>query len=129
MRVFNGNRDRVYHELSSGHEWRKQQVSTSACLVNALDSPSPKLEAKLRAGSIILSIILASDKMHLTNYSGDKLMHAVYMTLGNIHKDVQRKLTSHAWLLVAKIPVTKFLHTVFSGSKSEKMAMPGILRQ
>src|SRR5260370_2090823 len=67
--------------------------------------------------------------MHLTNYSGDKSMHAVYMTLGNIHKDVQRKLTSHVWLLVAKIPVTKFLHTVFSGSKSEKMAMPGILHQ
>ncbi len=36
----------------------------------------------------ILSIILASDKTHLTNFTGDKSMHAIYMSLGNIHKDV-----------------------------------------
>jgi len=87
------------------------------------------LKAKLKVGSTIISIILASDKTHLTNYSGDKSMHAVYMLLSNIHKDIQRRLTAHAWLLVAKIPVTKFPHTAFSELKSEKKAMPRILRQ
>src|SRR5258708_22500987 len=36
---------------------------------------------------------------------------------------------SRTWLLVAKIPVTKFPYTIFSRSKSVKKAMPGILRQ
>ena len=46
------------------------------------------MKVKLNVGSTILGIILASDKMHLTNFSGDKLMHAVYMSLGNIHKEM-----------------------------------------
>ena len=78
---------------------------------------------------MILSIILALDKTHLTNYTGNKSMHAVYMSLGNIHKDIWRTLSAHAWLLLAKIPVTKFLHTTFQGSQTEQKAMPGILRQ
>src|SRR5260370_14764783 len=78
---------------------------------------------------MILSIILAMDKTHLTNFSGDKLMHVVYMSLGNIHKELCQKLTSHMWLLIAKIPITKFSHTTFSGSKTEKAMMPGILCQ
>ena len=56
-------------------------------------------------------------------------MHAMYMLIGNIYKDVRWKLTSCTWLLVAKIPVTKFPHTFFSGSKSMKTTMPGILCQ
>ena len=86
-------------------------------------------KAQLKVGSTILSIILATDKTHLTNFSGDKSMHAVYMSLGNIHKDAQHKLKNHAWLLVAKTPVTKFPCTQFDGLKTEKKAMPGILHQ
>ncbi len=55
---------------------------------------SPK--AQLEVGTTILGIILASDKTHLTNYAGDKSMHAVYMSMGNIHKAIQRKL-SNIW--------------------------------
>ena len=52
MWVFNDNGDCVYHELCSGHEWKKQQVSKmpSVYLANASDWPSPNFEAKLRAG-------------------------------------------------------------------------------
>ena len=37
---------------------------------------------------MILSVILASDKTHLTNFAGDKSIHVVYMSLGNICKDI-----------------------------------------
>jgi hypothetical protein len=39
-------------------------------------------------GTMIQGVILASDETHLTNFSGSKVFHAVYMTLGNIHGDV-----------------------------------------
>ena len=87
------------------------------------------MKAQLKIGTTILSVILASDKTHLTNFTGDKSMHAVYMSLGNIRKDVRKKLSAHAGLLVAKIPIPKFPCTNFSGSKTERAAMPGILCQ
>src|SRR5260370_24980040 len=87
------------------------------------------MKSQLKVGTMILSIILASDKTHLTNFSGDKSMHAVYMSLGNIHKDIQRKLSAQTWLLVAKIPVSKFPHTKFQCSKTEQKAMRRILCQ
>src|SRR6266478_3330263 len=87
------------------------------------------MKSQLKVGTMILSIILASDKTHLTNFSGNKSMHVVYMSLGNIHKDIQRKLSAWTWLLVAKIPISKFPHTKFQCSKTEQKAMPRILHQ
>src|SRR5258707_6590408 len=54
-------------------------------------------------------------------------MHTVYLSIGNISKDVHQKHNSCAWLLVTKIPISKFLKTQFSGPKTEQEAMPGIL--
>src|SRR5260370_1172338 len=78
-------------------------------------------------GTTILSIILVTDHTHLTNFTGDKKMHTVYLSLGNISKDIHWKHNTHAWLLVTKIPISKFLKTQFSGTKTEWDAMPGIL--
>ena len=83
----------------------------------------------LAPGTTILGIILATDCTHLTNFTGDKKIHTVYISLGNISKEVQKKHNAHAWLLLAKIPVAKFSKTSFSGSKTEQEAMPGILSQ
>ena len=89
MQVFDSKGDHVYLEMCSGHKWSKQQVSTTfRCQFAKLFSPWVVGKATLKVGMTLLGIILASDKMHLTNYSGDKSMHAIYMSLGNIHKDV-----------------------------------------
>ena len=74
------------------------------------------------------TIILASDKTHLTNYSGDKAMPVVLMTLGNIRKSVRRKISRNAYILLAEIPSPKFENTSFS-TAAEEHAMPGILRR
>ncbi|KAF8324180.1 uncharacterized protein EI90DRAFT_2935211, partial [Cantharellus anzutake] len=81
----------------------------------------------LEQGTTILGVILASDQMHLTNFTGDKKMHAIYISLGNISKDVRKKRNARAWLLLAKIPISKFSKTCFTGSKTERESMPGIL--
>lgn len=52
--------------------------------------------------------MLASDKTNLTRHYGDKYMHAVYMSCGNIDKDIRTKESANCWMLVAQIPVVQF---------------------
>lgn len=56
-------------------------------------------------------------------------MHPVYISLGNIHKNLRRKRDSKAWLLLAKLPTGQFRRTHFGTTKKENARMPGILRQ
>lgn len=73
-----------------------------------------------------MAIILASDKTHLTNFSGDKEFHAVYMSIGNIHKKVRNQVTRRAWLLLAQLPTPRFDSTSKSFlTKEEIEQMPG----
>jgi hypothetical protein len=48
------------------------------------------------------------------------------MSLANIKKETCNKLSCHAWLLVAMLPITKFPKTHFEG-KTMQEKMPGIL--
>jgi hypothetical protein len=51
-------------------------------------------------------VIVSSDKTQLTLFR-DKQAYPVYLTIGNIPKDIRRKPLRHAQLLVAYIPTTK----------------------
>lgn len=51
--------------------------------------------------------MFSTDKTTLSVFSGDKTAYPVYMTLGNIPKDVRRKPSLHAQILVAYLPTTK----------------------
>lgn len=56
-------------------------------------------------------------------------MHPVYISIGNIHKDIRNKPSRQGWMLLAKLPTSKFaaLKARLDASESEKDAMPGIL--
>lgn len=75
-------------------------------------------------------LIFGSDATHLTHYSGDVKVHALYASLGNINKEVRAQTSKRAWMLVAYIPICKWektmAHTEFT-SKASKKALPGIL--
>src|SRR5258708_6023352 len=116
----------VYSEMTMGEEWHYQQVCPSP---NPLKSHNMIrfIKSHLANGSTNLVFILMSDRTHLTNFTGVKYMHDVYLSIWNISKDVHQKHNSCAWLLVTKIPISKFLKTQFSGPKTEQEAMPGIL--
>jgi len=45
---------------------------------------------QLPAGAKIVPVICASDKTHLTNFSGDQQAWPLYLTIGNIRKDIRR---------------------------------------
>jgi hypothetical protein len=59
---------------------------------------------QLPAGATIVPVICASDKTHLTNFSGDQHAWPLYLTIGNIQKDIRRTPKKRAWILVGLIP-------------------------
>lgn len=60
-------------------------------------------------GATLIPVILSSDKTQLTLFR-NKSAYPVYLTIGNIRKDVRRKPSRHAQILVGYIPTTRLEH-------------------
>jgi hypothetical protein len=54
-----------------------------------------------------MPLIVSTDKTQLTNFR-DKMAYPIYLTIGNISKDIRRKPSHHAQILIGYIPTTKF---------------------
>ncbi len=57
-------------------------------------------------GATVIPVIVSSDKTQLTLFRG-KTAYPVYLTIGNIPKEIRRKPSRHAQILIAYIPTTK----------------------
>ncbi|CAE7129460.1 unnamed protein product [Rhizoctonia solani] len=103
----------IINEMPTGRRWHE-------ILCNAGLNPDVALGG----------VLFGSDKTHLTHYSGDIKVHALYMSLGNIKKDVRAQTSKRAWMLIAYIPICKWEatleHTEIK-SKAHAKALPGIL--
>jgi hypothetical protein len=74
-------------------------------------------QSKLPSGATIAPLILSSDKTQLTQFQGDKKAWPVYLTIGNISKNIRRQLSTHATILAGYLPVAK-LDCYNEGSRS-----------
>ncbi|KAL1750346.1 hypothetical protein FB107DRAFT_252199 [Schizophyllum commune] len=84
---------RLYHDMNTGEWWWSTQ---------------DELEAR-RPGATIIPIILSSDKTQLTSFR-NKTAYPVYMTIGNIPKEVRRRPSTRSYVLLGCLPTSRLLH-------------------
>jgi len=70
------------------------------------DKWSQELLESQQPGATIIPLIVSTDKTQLTVF-GRKQAYLVYLTIGNIPKDVRRKPSQRAQMLIGYIPTTK----------------------
>ncbi|VDC05619.1 unnamed protein product [Peniophora sp. CBMAI 1063] len=84
--------ERAYSDMHTGKWWWKMQL---------------RLERR-KPGATIIPLILSSDKTQLTLFR-NRSAYPVYLTIGNLPKELCRKTSLHGQILVGYLPVTKFL--------------------
>ena len=60
-------------------------------------------------GATIIPIFLSSDKTQLTLFRG-KMAYPLYLTIGNLPKEIRRKPSRRGQILLAYLPATKLKH-------------------
>ncbi|KAJ7841520.1 hypothetical protein B0H14DRAFT_3694203 [Mycena olivaceomarginata] len=96
---------RLYHNMHTGRWWWSTQKQVEAT----------------NPGATIIPILLSSDKTQLTMF-GNKSAYPVYMTLGNIPKEIRRKPSRRAFVLLAYLPTSRLTHIKNKAARRRSLA-------
>jgi Plavaka transposase len=66
-------------------------------------------------------VIISSDKTQLTDFGG-KTAYPVYLTIGNLPKEVRRKPSHHSHILLAYLPCTRLKHVSNKSARRRMLA-------
>ncbi|KAJ6607088.1 hypothetical protein B0H10DRAFT_2228204 [Mycena sp. CBHHK59/15] len=96
---------RLYHNMHTAKWWWSTQKEVEK------DNP----------GATIIPILLSSDKTQLTMF-GNRSAYPVYMTIGNIPKEIRRKTSRRAYVLLAYLPTSRLNHITNDASRRRTLA-------
>ncbi|KAL0573467.1 hypothetical protein V5O48_008494 [Marasmius crinis-equi] len=96
---------RLFHSMHTGQWWWATQ----------------KRVEQTHPSATIIPIILSSDKTQLTVF-GNKTAYPVYITIGNIPKEIRRKPSRGAYLLLAYLPTSKLSHIPTKAGRRRALA-------
>jgi Plavaka transposase len=65
---------------------------------------------QLPKGATLLGVVLSSDKTNISAMTGGRIAHPLLISLMNLFMDFRMKASNHAFLLLALLPVPKFIH-------------------
>ena len=104
IEVFNCGGERIYSEINTGSWWWEEQVLICIYILE-VSASIKKAETIIPVGYTLILVLVASDQTHLTNYSGDKKLWPVYISIGNIHSTIWNKSSMNAWIPLAFLPI------------------------
>ncbi|KAF8547549.1 hypothetical protein OG21DRAFT_1371938, partial [Imleria badia] len=61
-------------------------------------------------GGTLCGVILSSDQTNITNVCGGRVVYPLLISLTNIRMKTRNKASSHAFLLLALMPIPQFVH-------------------
>ncbi|KAH9975424.1 hypothetical protein BGW80DRAFT_1169067 [Lactifluus volemus] len=96
---------RVYHDMHTGRWWWSTQEAVE------LDKP----------GATIIPLIVSTDKTQLTLFR-NKSAYPVYLTIGNIPKEIRWKPSSRAYVLLGYLPTTRLQHVTNVSARRRLLA-------
>ncbi|KAF8426778.1 hypothetical protein BGX38DRAFT_1106467 [Terfezia claveryi] len=59
----------------------------------------------LPIGLSLVPVLITSDQTCLTNFTGDKKLWPIFMSIGNIPSAIRNKPSSQAWILIGLLPI------------------------
>lgn len=74
-----------------------------------------------RPGATIIPIIISTDKTQVTLFR-NKSAYPVYMTIGNLPKDIRRKPSRRGYVLIGYLPTTKLEHITNKAARHRTIA-------
>ncbi|KAI0065024.1 hypothetical protein BV25DRAFT_1869164 [Artomyces pyxidatus] len=84
---------RIYNEMHTGKWWWRTQ--------SAVEAREP--------GGTIIPVLISTDKTQITLFR-NKSAYPIYMTIGNIPKDIRRKPSRGAQILIGYLPTSRLTH-------------------
>ncbi|EIN04772.1 hypothetical protein PUNSTDRAFT_75804 [Punctularia strigosozonata HHB-11173 SS5] len=95
----------LYHDMHTGKWWWATQK---------------RLE-HLKPGATIIPVIISTDKTQLTQFR-NKTAYPVYMTIGNLPKEIRRKPSMGGQMLIGYLPATRLEHITNLPSRRRALA-------
>lgn len=82
-----GKRIRIYHDMHTGNWWFTVQHDIE----------------KVNPNATVIPVIISTDETRVTMF-GNKSVYPVYLTIGNLPKDIRRKPSRQGYILLGYIP-------------------------